>query len=102
MNASPLSELRNGLMARDLHDERMDQIRELLFGDLQRETDERMAQLEGRIRELETVLNRRLDALQARLDAMAGEVSSSQRTAFDELSHGVQELGERIRRLARD
>jgi hypothetical protein len=102
MNATTLSELRQGLTTRDLQDERMDQIRELLFGDYQRLSDERLAMMEVRLRELETVLNRRLDALQARLDALAGEVQANQRSSFDELSRGVQDLGERIRRIARD
>lgn len=101
MNAPSLSELRNGLSAREMQDERMDQIRDLLFGDYQRSSEARIAALEIRLRELEGSLERRLDALQARLEALSGEVDAGKRSAFDELSKGIEELGARIRQISR-
>ncbi len=102
MNAMTIGENKNGAGGRDVADEKMDQIRDLLFGEFQRQNDQRMSQLEARIRELETDVHRRLDALQARLDAYAGESQAERRSAFDELARGVQDLGERIRQIPRE
>jgi hypothetical protein len=71
----------------DSTDAQMDQIRELLVGDILRRADARVEALEARVRELEG----RIEALVA-----------SRRSAFDELSRGVAELGERIRHLAQN
>lgn len=92
----------NGSAARDPADEKMEQIRDLLFGEHQRQSEQRIAELETRIRELETTISHRLDALQARFDALAGETQAERRSAFDELARGVHELGERIRQIPRD
>ena len=89
-------------LSQDQSDDRMDQIRELLFGELQKQNDARFVELTLRLREVETVFSRRLDAMQVRLDALAGELNAEQRASFDELSRGVQDLGDRIRRIARD
>ncbi len=102
MTSTTVIEPRNGPGGRDPADEKMEQIRDLLFGEYQRQSDLRINQLEARIRDLEASLGHRLDALQARFDALAGETQSDHRTAFDELARGVQELGERIRQIPRD
>ena len=70
-------------------DAQMDQIRELLVGDILRRADARVEALEARVRELE-----------GRLEALGAEQTAGRRSAFDELSRGVAELGERIRHLA--
>ena len=87
---------------RDPADEKMDQIRDLLFGEFQRHCDVRISQLEARIRNIENGVQHRLDAFQARLDALAGEVQADRRSSFDELARGLQELGEHVRRIPRD
>ena len=46
MNAPSLNDLRNAIPARDLTDEKMNQVRDLLVGDLMRANDARMALLE--------------------------------------------------------
>ncbi len=102
MNAMTIGETKNAVIGRDVADEKMDQIRDLLFGEFQRENDQRMSQLEARIRELDTEVHRRLDALQARLDAYAGESQAERRSTFDELARGINELGEHIRRIPRE
>jgi hypothetical protein len=43
---------------------------------------------------------RRFDALSAQVEALANDLAADRRTAFDELAHGVAELGERIRHLS--
>lgn len=102
MNATSRTELRQGLDARDPADEKMEQIRELLFGDAQRTYDARIALLEARIRELEMTVHRRLDAIHARLETLAGESRAERQSTFEELARGVQDLGDRIRRIPRD
>ena len=102
MNATTFNELRAAAEDAEGPDEKMDQVRELLFGDHQRQSEGRFQLIEGRIRELELSLHRRLDALQARLDALGAEVDANQRTAYDEIARGIDDLGQRIRRISRD
>ncbi len=73
----------------DSTDAQMEQIRELLVGDIVRRADARVEALEARVRELE-----------ARLEALGAEQTAGRRSAFDELYRSVAELGERIRHLA--
>jgi hypothetical protein len=73
----------------DSADAQMEQIRELLVGDVQRRADARVEALEARVRDLE-----------ARLEALNTEQTASRRSAFEELARGVAELGERIKNLA--
>ena len=102
MNSMAIGDLRTVTAPRDAADEKMEQIRDLLFGEHQRQTETRIAQLEQRIRDLEVDIAHRFDAVQARFDALVGETQTERRTAFDELARGVQELGERIRQIPRD
>ncbi len=94
MNATRIGDLRlaAGGLARanenDPTDQQMEQIRELLFGEMKRQADLRFAQIEAR-----------MDAMEARIGAMAAEVDAERRTSFDGLARGVSELGEQIRRL---
>ncbi len=100
MKASSIPGLTNGRGApRPISDEKMEQVRELLFGEFEKQTEQRVTALEGRIRELEVGLHRQLDAMQARIEALAGEIDSSQRTAHDEIASGLQDLAERVRRV---
>ena len=81
----------------DSTDDQMEQIRELLVGELMRRSDARVEALEARVRELENDLSNRIEALAARVETLGNEQTSGRRTAFDELSRGVAELAERIR-----
>jgi hypothetical protein len=85
---------------RGLSDEKMEQVRELLFGEFEKQTEARVRDLEARVRELEVGLHRRLDALQARLEALSGEIDAGQRTAHQEIASGLRDLAERVRRLS--
>ncbi len=60
-----------------------------------------IAALDARLRELETVVIRRLGEIEARLDALSGRAGADRREAFEELSRNVTELGRRIREIAR-
>ena len=99
MNATPYSEFRTALGQAAQQDEKMDQVRELLFGEYQRQSEARLALLEARMRELELGLQRRLDEMEHRIEQIAGKSDAEQRAAFDELARGISELGERVRRL---
>lgn len=101
MNATPPVDVWAGLATRNLADEKMEQVRELLFGDFKRSQDVQIAALDARLREMESVLTRRLAEIEARLDVLAGRAGADRREAFEELSRNVTELGRRIREIAR-
>jgi hypothetical protein len=96
MNATSLEELRAGQVP-ELRDDKMEQVRELLFGDLARELHARIAALEQKHREYQISVSRQFDAIAARIEALAGETDAERRSAFEELSRSVLDLGERIR-----
>ena len=101
MNVTSPADLWTGPGARALSDEKMDQVRDLLFGDYKRHADVQLAAMDARLREVETVLSRRLADLEARLEVLASRSGEERRGAFDELSRNVTELGQRIRDIAR-
>lgn len=82
-------------------DIRMEQIRELLVGEIMRRSETRARSLEARIKELEEKLGQRIDTVAGRIDALGTELTAGRRSAFEELSQRVVELGERIRNFAR-
>ncbi len=99
MNATSYAEFRTAVGQAVQQDDKMDQVRELLFGEYQRQNDARMALLEARVRELELGIHRRLDGLEQRMESIAGKVDADNRAAFDELARGIADLGERVRRF---
>lgn len=101
MSAFFKHELRNGSLLRDATDDKMEQIRELLFGEFKRDSDARLALVEARVRELEAGIHRKLDAIQSRLEQLSVEMKSDRNASFEELSHSVVDLAERIRRIGR-
>ncbi len=78
-------------------DEKMEQIRQLLFGDKLEANAERVATLETRQREFEQTVLQRLDVISQRLDALSRDVLADRRAAFDELSRAMHDLGNRVR-----
>jgi len=101
MTATSLNALRNGTDSRNEVDDRMDQVRELLVGDHIRVSETRLNALEQRLHNMETDFARQVDAISVRMEALAGEVNSEHRTAFNDLATSISELGERIRRIAK-
>lgn len=99
MNATSYAEFRTAVSSASQGDDKMDQVRELLFGDYQRQSEARMALMEARIRELELGFSRRLDAIEQRVEQIAGKTDADQRAAFEELARGIADLGERVRRF---
>jgi hypothetical protein len=101
MNASSLDELRAVAANREIKDEKMEQVRQLLFGDHAREVSTRFMLLEARLRELETGLARQLESLSQRVDALAQDTTSDRQASFAELAQSIHELGERIGVMAK-
>lgn len=101
MSTHPFGDYRNGAPGQEPFD-KMQQIRDLLFGEFKRDNDARLALIEARVRELEAGLHRKLDAIQARLDALAGEVTDERRRSFDTLAQSLAELGDKVRRIGQE
>ena len=101
MNAPSKNDIRGAFPARDLNDEKMIQVRELLIGDFVRASEARLSALESRIRDLETGIGERLSVLGARIETLAADHTADRNAAFDELGKSVRDLGERIRILTR-
>jgi hypothetical protein len=78
-------------------DEKMEQIRQLLFGDKLEANAGRLATLESRQKEFEHMVLQRLDVISQRLDALSRDVLADRRAAFDELSRAMHDLGNRVR-----
>lgn len=100
MNAPSLNEIR-GAANRDLTDEKMEQVREILVGDSVRRMEARVSFLETRLNEFEVSIGRQLDALEARIEALAGAADGERRVTFDALATSVASLSEQIRRISR-
>ena len=75
---------------RDLRDDQMDQIRDLLFGEYKRQMDSRFSAIE-----------QRLSTLEARVQALASETVAARRDTLSDLSRGIDDLGAYIRGLGR-
>jgi hypothetical protein len=101
MDLTGISELRNGHAAQGFSDDRMEQVRELLFGEQRRQLEWQISTLESRLRDIEISLLRRIEELEARFDAMVQHDAQARSAAFDELSRGIGELSTRIRGIAR-
>lgn len=101
MTISRYPDQASSVARRELTEDKMEQIRDLLYGEFKRDSDARLALLEAHVRELETGLHRKLDALGARLEQMQAEIRSGRNSDLDGISQGLSELGERIRRLSR-
>lgn len=101
MTTSPFGDIRNGIMGHDIADERMEQVRELLLGDAIRRGEARIVYLETRINDLEVGITRQLDALEARIEALQTVVAAERRTTLEELSKGLEDLGQKIRTISK-
>ncbi len=98
MNVTSHNQFKSGALPREVVDDKMVQIRELLFGEFERQSQAKHSELEARVRELELSVHQRLDSLQTRLDELANNISEDQRSAFEDLARGMSELSQRIRK----
>lgn len=68
----------------------MERVRELIIGDLRRGWEARMQNLETRVQQLED-----------KLDALRHDTASARDEQVAGLAHGIEELGQFIRRMKR-
>ena len=101
MNANSFDQIRAASGSRDVRDDRMEQVRQLLVGDHVRDMETRMVALEQRLQDVDGSVARKLDAVSARIDALASQLDYVRRAAFSELSQGVLELSERLRAVSK-
>ena len=73
--------------------EEIDQVRTLLFGDIQRENDKRFTELEAQLRDLRQTMERQMAA-------MAADHAASQASFVRALGDAVARLGQHISGLA--
>jgi len=102
MSTQPFGDYRNGIAAHEPFEDKMQQIRELLFGEFKRDSDARLALIEARVRELEQGLHRKLDAIQASLETLSGDVAAERRRSLEQLAQSINELGDKVRRIGVD
>jgi CHASE3 domain sensor protein len=76
--------------ARDAQDDSMDQIRDLILGDLRRHWDARLQTLETRLQMLED-----------KVDALKHEHKTARQDHISALAAGIDDLGQHIRSLSR-
>jgi hypothetical protein len=100
MSMTSIAQVRGGAVHPETNEDQMQQIRELLVGEILRRTEARLEQLEGQLKALEGEIGRGLDALAARIETVGAEAAAGQQAAFENLSRSVVELGERIRGLS--
>lgn len=101
MNATSLSELRQQADQQTGQDQRMEQVRQLLFGDAVQALEVRIAALEANLKTLDQAVAEKLESIAGRVDALAGDLDTSHRTAFEQLSKSLLDLGERVRGIAK-
>lgn len=102
MSTSPFSEKHNGAATSEPFDDKMHQIRELLFGETKRESDARLTGIEARMREFEQSVHRRLDIIQASIETLARDVGNDRKRSLDQLALSISELGDKVRRIGTD
>ena len=73
--------------------EEIDQVRSLLFGDIQQDNERRFAELEAGLRDLRLTLERQISAATA-------EGAASQANLIRALGSAIAELGHQIQRFA--
>jgi hypothetical protein len=100
MNAPSFNDLISA-DGRDAADEKMQQVRELLFGDALRVMELRLRELERRLNDFEVGLVRQLDALETRMQTFAGSAETDRQAAFEALARSIGDLSEQVRRIAR-
>lgn len=100
MNAPSLNEIR-GTVNRDMTDEKMEQVREILVGDAMRRMEARVSFLETRLNDFEISISRQLDALEARIEQLAATADGERRGTFEALANSVASLSDQIRRISR-
>lgn len=80
----------------------IDQIRTLLFGDIQKANSERLTTLERRIAFIEENMPKQLNQIREQIALLETNAQASQRMMMLEIGKAISALGDQIARLARE
>jgi hypothetical protein len=78
----------------------IDQVRELLFGETKRSTENGLGALEAKIDALAATMEQRFSEVESRLADLARDTERSQATAIDEIGSAITQLGATIRNMS--
>lgn len=78
----------------------MAQVRELLFGETKRTTDERLRAIENRIEALHNEMLEHVMDLQTRLDTLARDTEHSQAATVDAIGGAIAQLGATVQNMS--
>jgi hypothetical protein len=80
----------------------MEQVRELLFGEAKRTTQDHMLAMEGRIEAMRADFLERLAALENRLVDLARETERNQTASVDAIGGAIAQLGASIQNMSKN
>ncbi len=83
-------------------DPEIEQIRNLLFGDIQKNNADRLSAIERRLAVIEADLPKQLNRLQEQIAQLATSTEASQRTMMLEIGKSISALGEQLTKLSSD
>jgi len=78
----------------------IDQVRELLFGETKRSTEQGLHSLEAKVDALTATMNERFSEVESRLADLAREGERSQAAAIDDIGSAIAQLGASIRNMS--
>lgn len=85
----------NGI-ASDANENPMDQVRDLLFGQVQRGNDEKITELAERLEEMNTEIISRLEALDEKFTRITESLNDDRVQCMQEVGVGFAEIGKQI------
>ena len=78
----------------------IDQVRELLFGETKRTTEQNLKALEDKVDALTAHMNARFSELESQLAEAKREAERSQASAIDDIGAAIAQLGANIRNMS--
>ncbi len=78
----------------------IEQVRELLFGEAKRTTEQGLKALEDRLEALSATMNARFAEIESRMAANQSEAEHSQAGAIDDIGAAIAQLGANIRNMS--
>lgn len=79
--------------------EPINQVRDLLFGETQRETSDRLNHIEDRLREIETRLDAKVKYLEEKLFQVEASAKNDTREKTRKIGSAIAQLGEHVKTL---
>ncbi len=78
----------------------IDQVRELLFGEAKRSTEQGLRALEDRVEALTAAMQAQFSEVESRVADLARETERSQASAIDDIGSAIAHLGSTIRNMS--